>query len=78
MQASIQVQTKSRWHQDLQGKACRLALGCCQQYGKNYSDTYAPVASVNTMKLVMVIAAANQWSIHHVDFETACINAELP
>jgi len=53
------------------------AKGFSQQYGVNYFETSAPVASKEAIRMVIAFAAANGWSMEQVDIKTAYLNAEL-
>ncbi|GKD43760.1 retrovirus-related pol polyprotein from transposon RE1 [Tanacetum coccineum] len=50
------------------------------QKGKNaidFGDTFAPVAHHDTIKLLLAIAAQQNWKIHHLDVQSAFMNGEL-
>jgi hypothetical protein len=55
----------------------RLAYdGSKQTKGVNYWETYAPVASWSTIRLVLSLAQINKWKIRQVDFVLAYTQAE--
>ena len=45
--------------------------------GLDYDETYAPVASVTSIRLILCIATSLQLSIRAADFSTAFLNAKL-
>jgi len=45
-----------------------------QVEGTDYSDTYAPVAKLTSLRSLLALAARNCWSIHHMDVVTAFLN----
>jgi hypothetical protein len=58
-------------------KARLVARGYKQQYGINYTETYAPVVHWSTLRLIIAIAADLGWSISHMDVITAFLNGKL-
>jgi len=39
-------------------KVSLVALGNCQEYGINYEETFAPVAKMTTVRLIIAITAS--------------------
>ena len=58
-------------------KARVVARGNTQRYGIDYVDTYAPVARVTTVRIVLALAAFLGMSIQHMDVSTAFLNGIL-
>lgn len=58
-------------------KARFVAKGFSQVEGLDYTDTYAPVVGMMTLKIVLSIAAAKGWDLNQFDVETAFLNAEV-
>lgn len=54
-----------------------VAQGFTQMEGINFYDTYSPVAKLSTIRAVIALAAINNLSLHHIDVNTAYINAPL-
>ena len=52
-------------------KARLVARGFTQVYGLDYDETYAPVTRLETIRLLLGIAAAKRWDIHQVDVKSA-------
>ena len=75
----------SRWifkkKTDINGKtiyrARLVAKGFQQTVGVNYEETYAPVTSIDTIRLAIANAAANNYYIQQVDITTAFLNSTL-
>ena len=44
----------------------------------NYTDTYAPVVNLRTIRCLFALAAYLDLEVHHMDVTTAFLNAELP
>jgi transposase InsO family protein len=54
-----------------------VAQGFTQVEGINFYDTYSPVAKLSTIRTIIALAAINNMSLHHIDVNTAYINAPL-
>mmetsp|Transcript_25531 Transcript_25531/g.30985 ORF Transcript_25531/g.30985 Transcript_25531/m.30985 type:complete len:1362 (+) Transcript_25531:1568-5653(+) len=58
-------------------KARLVAQGFTQQYGVDYTDTFAPVSQVLSVRLVLILSVQYGLSVHHVDVKCAFLNATL-
>lgn len=58
-------------------KAWLVAKGYVQRHGIDYDEIFAPVARVETIRMVIVLAASRSWEIHHLDVKTAFLHREL-
>jgi Reverse transcriptase (RNA-dependent DNA polymerase)/Integrase core domain len=77
---------KGRWvykikldnnNQPIRYKARVVAKGFQQVYGIDYTETFAPVAKLKSIKLVLAIAADEDFELKQLDFDTAFLNAYL-
>ncbi|AAF32440.1 hypothetical protein; 74056-75837 [Arabidopsis thaliana] len=58
-------------------KARLVAKGYVQQYGVDFEEVFAPVARIETIRLLINLAASHGWEIHHLDVKTAFLHGEL-
>ena len=54
-----------------------MIKGFEQQYGIDYTETFAPVAKLATVRLLIALAAHYGWNIEQMDVKTAFLNPEL-
>ncbi|MFS8032553.1 putative RNA-directed DNA polymerase [Helianthus anomalus] len=58
-------------------KARLVIQGFRQKEGIDFFDTYAPVARISTIRLLLALAAIHNLKIHQMDVKTAFLNGEL-
>ncbi|KAK6118919.1 hypothetical protein DH2020_047337 [Rehmannia glutinosa] len=58
-------------------KARLVAKGYAQQYGIDYSETFAPIARLDTIRALIALAAQKQWKIYQMDVKSAFLNGLL-
>ena len=58
-------------------KARLVAKGYVQKHGIDFDEVFAPVARVETIRLIIALAASNGWEVHHLDVKTAFLHGEL-
>lgn len=61
----------------LKHKARLVAKGYVQQHGVDYDEVFAPVARMETVRLLVAMAAQEGWEIHHMDVKSAFLNGDL-
>ncbi|KAE8218105.1 hypothetical protein CF319_g7952 [Tilletia indica] len=58
-------------------KARLVAQGFTQVAGVDYFETFAPVARLDSLRVILALAAHFGWVIHQVDVVTAYLNGDL-
>ncbi len=61
----------------LKHKARLVAKGYAQRDGIDYTETYAPVARFNSIRVILAIAAERDMELHQMDVKTAFLYGEL-
>ena len=54
-----------------------LPKGFLQQYGIDFTETFAPVAKIKSIKIVLSLTASLDLELKQIDFDTAFLNAKL-
>nr|GEZ09403.1 putative RNA-directed DNA polymerase [Tanacetum cinerariifolium] len=58
-------------------KAKLVARGYGQEYGVDYVEVYAPIARMDTIRMMIAIAAQKGWNIYHMDVKSAFLHGKL-
>ena len=51
--------------------------GYAQKEGRDYSEVFSPVARMESIRILIAIAAQEEWELHHLDVKTAFLNGEI-
>ena len=58
-------------------KARLVANGFTQTYGIDYLEIFAPVAKLNSIRVLLSLAANRDWPLQHLDIKNAFLNGDL-
>jgi hypothetical protein len=58
-------------------KARLVAKGYVQQPGIDFDEVFAPVARLESVRLLLAVAAQDGWPVHHIDVKLAFLNGDL-
>ncbi|KAK1652381.1 hypothetical protein QYE76_070186, partial [Lolium multiflorum] len=48
-----------------------------REHGRDYDETFAPVAHMTTVRTLLVVASVRRWSVSQLDVQNAFLNGEL-
>jgi len=58
-------------------KALLVAKGYAQREGVDFDEVFAPVARMETVRLLLALAAQKGWQVHHMDVKLDFLNGDL-
>jgi hypothetical protein len=58
-------------------KARLVAKGFSQQAGIDYGETFAPVARLDTVRILLAIIAQHKWKVYQMDVKSSFLNGVL-
>ena len=58
-------------------KARLIAKGFTQTYGIDYKETFALVAKINSIRILLSLAINFNWPLHQLDIKNAFLNGDL-
>nr|GEX65952.1 ribonuclease H-like domain, reverse transcriptase, RNA-dependent DNA polymerase [Tanacetum cinerariifolium] len=81
-QANIMIKELNQTKKDANGdiikhKARLVAKGYIQEHGIYFEEVFAPVARMETIRLLLAIDANNKWEVRHLEVKSAFLHGEL-
>ena len=58
-------------------KARLVAMGFSYKEGIDYSETFTPIAKMNSVQLILSLVAHFVWELHQMDVKSAFIHGDL-
>nr|GEW95942.1 zinc finger, CCHC-type [Tanacetum cinerariifolium] len=54
-----------------------IAKGYVQEHGIDYDEVFAPIARMETVRLILALSAYHGWEVNHIDVKSAFLHGEL-
>jgi hypothetical protein len=54
-----------------------VVKGYTQQHDIDYDEVFVPVARLDSVRLLIALAAHKGWEVHHMDVKLAFLNDDL-
>jgi hypothetical protein len=58
-------------------KARLIAKGYVQRQGVDFEEMFAPVARMESVRVMLAVAAHHGWTVHHMDVKSSFMNGDL-
>ena len=58
-------------------RARLVTKGFIQTYGIDYQETFAPVAKINSIQVLLSLVVAQDWPLHQLNVKNAFLNGNL-
>jgi hypothetical protein len=58
-------------------KARLVAKGYAQKAGIDFDEVFTPVARLDSVRLLLALAAQEGWIVHHLDVKSTFLNGDL-
>jgi hypothetical protein len=58
-------------------KACLVARGFVQQEGVDFDDAFVSATWMESVRILLALAAQEGWRVHHMDVKSAFLNGDL-
>lgn len=70
--------TKYRADGEIQKYKARIvAKGYSQEQGVDYDEVFSPVARIETVRMLLALAAHRRWKVYHLDVKSAFLNGDI-
>ena len=62
---------------DMKHNSRLVAKFYSQVHGVDYTETFAPIAKMDSIRLVLALEASKGWEVHHMDVKSDFLHGEL-
>ncbi|KAA0032243.1 integrase [Cucumis melo var. makuwa] len=69
--------TKLKSDANVEKYKARLVKGYKQEYGVDFKEIFAPITIIETIRLILSLAAQKEWKVYKMDVESAFLNGHL-
>ena len=68
---------KDNMRKVVRSKARLVVKGYSQKEGIDYGEVFSPVARMESIRILIAIAAQEKWELHHLDVKTTFLNGKI-
>jgi hypothetical protein len=61
----------------IKDKARLVAKGYVQRHVIDFEEVFAPIARIESVRVILCLAAHFNWTVHHMDMKSAFLNGDL-
>ena len=62
---------------NMKHKEILVSKGYSQVHGVYYIETFASIAKMDSIRLVLALEASKNWEVHHMDVKSAFLHSEI-
>jgi hypothetical protein len=73
----VQDEEGCRWRHEIKHKACLVTEGYVQREGVDFNKVFGPVPLLDSVCVLVAIAARKKWDLQHLDVKSTFLNGDI-